>query len=139
MSLTYSLSLCFFMKVSLSLTVAMITLLFVITWLPLFALSILATFNPEVLPWPSTSTRLLHFVKCMHYSSSAINPVLYSYRNVELRRTIGVLLQRLVLRRGPGVDEVFRSRRSSSVVSASHFRKLSSVSDRCRKPSAESQ
>ena len=50
-----------------------------------------------------------------------------------------MLLQRLVLRRGPGVDEVFRSRRSSSVVSASHFRKLSSVSDRCRKPSAESQ
>ena len=64
------------MKVSLSLTVAMITLLFVITWLPLFALSILATFNPEVLPLPSTSTRLLHFVKCMHFKALALTLVL---------------------------------------------------------------
>ena len=116
----------------------MITLLFVMTWLPLFALTILATFNPRVLPSPPTTARLLHFVKWMHYSSSALNPLLYSYRNVDLRRTISVLLHRLVLRRGPGVDEVFRSRRSSSVVT-SQFRKLSTISEKSRRISTESQ
>ena len=117
----------------------MITLLFVMTWLPLFSLTMLACFNPEVLPSaPSTSARLLQFVKWMHYSSSAFNPFVYAYRNQDLRRTIMVLLHRLVLRRGPGVDEVFRSRRSSSVFSP-HFRKLSTASDRSRKTSTESQ
>lgn len=116
----------------------MITLLFVITWLPLFSLTMLATFNPLVLPSGSTSARLLHFVKWMHYSSSALNPFLYSYRNQDLRRTIIVLLQRLITRQGPHVDEVFRNRRSSSVFT-SHFRKLSTTSDRSRKASTESQ
>lgn len=119
-------------------TVAIVTLLFVIAWLPLFSLTMVATFNPEVLPSPTTSARVLHFVKWMHYSSSAFNPFLYSYRNQDLRRTIMVLLQRLFLRRGPGVVEVFRSRRSSSAF-ASTFRKLSMSSDRSRKISTESQ
>ena len=119
-------------------TVAVITMLFVITWLPLFSLSMLATFNHDVLPSPPTSARLLHFVKWMHYSSSAFNPFLYSYRNRDLRWTIMVLLQRVVLRRGPGVDEVFRSRRSS-IAFASTVRRLSTSSDRSRKTSTESQ
>lgn len=128
----------FLFQIRLSFTVAIITLVFVITWLPLFSLTMLASFNPDALPSPSTSARLLHFVKWMHYSSSALNPILYANRNQDLRRTIVVLLQRLVLRRGPGVDEVFRTRRSSSVFT-SHFRKLSTASERSRKTSTESE
>ena len=125
------------LQIRLSLTVALITLLFVMAWLPLFALTMLATFDPGGLPSSITFARLLHFVKWMHYSSSALNPFLYSYRNPDLRRTIGVLLRRLILRSGPGVDEVFK-RRSSSM-STTRLRKLSNTSERSRKTSTESQ
>lgn len=120
----------------LSLTVALITLLFIIAWLPLFTMTMLATFNPEALPSPIIFSRLLHFVKWMHYCSSALNPFLYSCRNPDIRRTIGVLLRRLVLR-GPGVEEVFRRR--SSNASTSHLRKVSISSYKSRKISTESQ
>lgn len=106
-------------------------------WLPLFTLTILATFDPNALPSSITFARLLHFVKWMHYSSSALNPFVYAYRNPDLRRTISVLLRRLILRRGPGVDEVFK-RRSSSM-SSIRLRRLSSTSERSRKTSTESQ
>ena len=106
-------------------------------WLPLFAVTMLATFDPEALPASIIFARLLHFVKWMHYSSSALNPFLYSYRNPDLRRTIAVLLRRLILRSGPGVDEVFK-RRSSSM-SSTRLRKLSNTSERSRKTSTESQ
>ena len=106
-------------------------------WLPLFTLTMLATFDPEALPSSITFARILHFVKWMHYSSSALNPFLYSYRNPDLRRTISVLLRRLILRRGPGLDEVFR-RRSSSM-SFTRLRKLSNTSDTSRKTSTGSQ
>lgn len=124
-------------EIRLSLTVALITLLFVMAWLPLFTLTMLATFDPGGLPSSIIFARLLHFVKWMHYSSSALNPFLYSYRNPDLRRTICVLLRRVILRRGPGVDEVFK-RRSSSMSSA-RLRKLSNTSERSRKTSSESQ
>lgn len=106
------------------------------SWLPLFTLTMLATFDPGALPSPPTFPRLLHFVKWMHYSSSALNPFLYSYRNPELRRTISVLLRRLILR-GPGVDEVFRKR--SSTLSTVRLRRLSSASECSRKTSTGSQ
>lgn len=119
-------------------TVALITLLFIIAWLPLFTLTMLATFDPEVLPRsPIIFARLLHFVKWMHYSSSALNPFLYSHRNTDLRRTICVLLRRVVLRRGPAVNEAFRRRLSSA--STVPLRTLSTSSDRSRKSSTESQ
>ena len=107
------------------------------SWLPLFAVTMLATFEPGSLPSPPTFPRLLHFVKWMHYSSSALNPFLYSYRNPELRRTISVLLRRLILRRGPGVDEVFRRR--STTISTVRLRRLSSASESSRKTSTGSQ
>ena len=106
-------------------------------WLPLFALTMLATFDPGALPSPISFARLLHFVKWMHYSSSAWNPFLYSYRNPDLRRTIGVLLRRLILRRGPSVDEVFKRR--SSIMSITRLRRLSSTSEWSRRASIESQ
>ncbi|XP_027049694.1 D(1) dopamine receptor-like [Pocillopora damicornis] len=123
-------------EIRLSLTVALITMLFIIAWLPLFVLTMIATFDPESLPSPIIFARLLQFVKWMHYCSSAVNPFLYSYRNPDMRRTIAVLLRRLVLQ-GPGVDEVFRRR--SSDISTTRVRKVSICSDKSRKVSTESQ
>lgn len=126
----------FLLQMKLCGTIALITLLFIIAWLPLFTLTMLATFDPKALPKPIIFSRLLHFVKWMHYSSSAINPFLYSHRNTDLRRTIAVILRRLVIRKGPGLNEVFRRRHSS--LSTMPLRSLSITSDQSRKTSIES-
>ena len=65
----------------------MITGLFVIAWLPLFVVSVIATYYPQDLPSPLWTDRLLKFVKFCHYSHSAINPFVYAYRNKEMIKT----------------------------------------------------
>ena len=74
-------------ELRLSSTVALITVLFVIAWLPLFVVSVIATYYPDDLPSPLGTDRLLKFVKFCHYSNSAINPFVYAYRNSEMTRT----------------------------------------------------
>lgn len=74
-------------EIRLSATVAMITGLFVIAWLPLFVVSVIATYYPQDLPSPLWTDRLLKFVKFCHYSHSAINPFVYAYRNKEMIKT----------------------------------------------------
>ena len=117
----------------------MITLLFVTTWLPFYSLTLLATFNPEVLAPSNNSERLSHFVKWMHYCSSALNPFLYAYRRKDLHRNIVVLLRRHVFKKGPSVDEDLRSYRSGSVSLSSGVRKLNSPRNRKRKSSTNEQ
>lgn len=82
--------------IRLSATVALITVLFVIAWLPLFVVSVLATYYPEQLPSPLGTDRLLKFVKFCHYSNSAINPFVYAYRNREMIHTFRYLGYRLL-------------------------------------------
>ncbi|XP_068684305.1 melatonin receptor type 1C-like [Montipora foliosa] len=114
-------------EVRLSFTVAIIALVFVITWLPLFSVTMLATFNPGILPSSPKSERVLNFVKWMHYCSSALTPFLYAYRHKELQRTMLLLLQRLFVRRNQGGDrKEVRSFRSGSM-SFINARKLSST------------
>lgn len=117
----------------------MITLLFVITWLPLFSLTLLATFNPELLPPSNISERLSHFVKWMHYCSSALNPFLYAYRHKDLYRTLVVLLRRPIFKKCPTVDEDLRSYRSGSVSPSNGVRKLNNPRNRKRKSSTNKQ
>ena len=119
----------------LSFTVAMITVLFVITWIPLFSLTLLATFNPEVVPPSSKSERLSHFVKWMHYCSSALNPFLYAFRHKDLYRTLVVLLRRLVFKKCPRVDEDLRSYWRGSVSLSNGVWKVNIPRNRKRKSS----
>ena len=74
-------------EIRLSATVALITVLFVIAWLPLFVVSVLATYYPQQLPSPLGIDRLLKFVKFCHYSNSALNPFVYAYRNRDMINT----------------------------------------------------
>lgn len=83
----------------LSLTVACITLLFVITWLPMFSLSVMATYWPNSLPGNPATSHLVHIVKWMHYSNSSINPFLYSYRSPDIKRAIHIMVSRLLGKR----------------------------------------
>lgn len=82
-------------EIRLSVTIAFITLLFVVAWLPLFVLTIVATYNSSALPSFATTDRLLKFAKWMHYSNSSINPFLYAFRNNAIRRTFQYLISKL--------------------------------------------
>ena len=83
-------------EIRLSATVAMITLLFIIAWMPLFVVSVLATYHPHKLPSPLGTDRLLKFVKFCHYSNSALNPFVYAYRNREMINTFRYLGHKLL-------------------------------------------
>lgn len=86
-------------ELQLSITVALITTLFVITWLPLFLVTLIATYSLATLGVGLSTTRLVMFVKWMHYSNSAVNPYVYSYRNQGIRNTLGMILCKLFCRK----------------------------------------
>ena len=117
----------------LSATVALLPIMIVITWLPLFSLSMVATFDPQLLPGQAMTTRLVNFFKWMHYSNSCLNSFLYSYRNPGLKRTIYKMLCKLLgkgdLTRGESVTSVWFRRRNSSRSIASASRKTSTISN----------
>lgn len=83
-------------EIRLSATVALITGLFVIAWLPLFVVSVMGTYYPEDLPSPLWTDRLLKFVKFCHYSHSAINPFVYAHRNKEMIKTFRYIGYRIL-------------------------------------------
>lgn len=85
-------------ELKLSITLAFITSIFVITWLPLFVVTFIATYSLGTLGAGITKIRLVKFVKWMHYSNSAINPYIYSYRNEGIRTTLKVILCRAFCR-----------------------------------------
>ena len=69
-------------------TVALVTGVFIIAWFPFFVVIMVATYDLEVLPEPPGLFRLIAFVKALHYTNSALNPVMYGYRNPEMRKTM---------------------------------------------------
>ncbi|XP_032221810.2 octopamine receptor 1 [Nematostella vectensis] len=78
-------------------TIAVITCLLVIAWLPFFVVNIIATFcSYKALPPYPALLRLVRFVKWMHYSNSFMNPCVYAYRNIEMRRTFQRILPPLL-------------------------------------------
>ena len=113
----------------LSVTLAVITGLFVAAWLPLFVVSMIGTYYPQYLPSSKWTDRLLQFVKFCHYTNSALNPLVYACRNSEMIRTFRQIGHRLLCKvRRPevplsrGSSCRFNSRRSS--FSRSSERKL---------------
>lgn len=71
-----------------SMTVAIVTVLFIVAWLPFFVVSMLWTYHRSSLLVGSDFIRLMDFIKWMHYSNSAVNPVVYAYRSEEIRRIL---------------------------------------------------
>ncbi|XP_001640700.2 D(1)-like dopamine receptor [Nematostella vectensis] len=74
-------------------TVIVITGLFVTAWMPFFVVTVIATLCPSCLPPVPQVYHLVRFVKWMQYSSSSVNPYIYAYRNVELKRTFWKVLE----------------------------------------------
>lgn len=69
-------------------TVALVTGVFMIAWFPFFVVTVVATYDLEILPEPPGLFRLIAFVKALHYTNSALNPVMYGYRNPEMRKSM---------------------------------------------------
>lgn len=113
----------------LSVTLAVITGLFVVAWLPLFVVSMIGTYYPQYLPPTQGTDRVLQLVKFCHYSNSALNPLVYAFRNNEMIRTFRYIGYRLLCRlQEPPLTALSRSSlyRLSSRRTSLSFRRNSS-------------
>ena len=72
-------------------TIALVIGFFVVAWLPFFIVQLLLVFcekcQPEIF-----NRNLLLFVKFMHYSNSAVNPIVYAVKIPEFRRAFKQLV-----------------------------------------------
>ena len=57
-------------------------------------ISVMATYDIESLPEPPFLVRLIAVVKVMHYTNSGLNPLVYSCRNPEMRRTMTSIVKK---------------------------------------------
>lgn len=74
-------------EVNLALTVVVLTGLFVISWFPFFMVNLIANFCVKCLPSkPWQIGILIRFVKWMQYANCCINPYVYAYRHVEMKK-----------------------------------------------------
>ncbi|XP_031570904.1 histamine H2 receptor-like [Actinia tenebrosa] len=73
-------------------TVIVITGVFVIAWAPFFVVTVVASLCGNCISHPEHDF-LVQVVKWMHYSSSAINPYIYAYRNEDVRLTFNKILR----------------------------------------------
>ena len=77
-----------------AITVALITCLFLVAWVPFFTVSVTAAYCFHCLPSSPDSLRgLVIIVKSMHYLNSAVNPLVYARRDREMRRTFITMLR----------------------------------------------
>ena len=78
-------------------TLFIVVLLFVFAWVPFFAVRfIIYSCGSYCISW-----KVFYFVKCLHYSNSAVNPIVYGLRIPGFRRTCASLLR---LRKSNSVD-----------------------------------
>lgn len=75
-------------ELNVAITVAVITVFFLAAWLPFFVVTVIATFCLTCLPSPPGLLHLVKFLKFLQYTGSAVNPYIYAYRNIEMRRTL---------------------------------------------------
>lgn len=83
-------------ELNVAITVAVITVLFLAAWLPFFVVTVIATFCLSCLPSPPGLLHLVKFLKFLQYSSSAVNPYIYAYRNTEMRRTLAKIARKFL-------------------------------------------
>ena len=74
-----------------AITIFALILLFLVTWLPFFSLN-LVLFSCSSCA-AGVSLQVVFFFKALHYSGSALNPLVYSARMPEFRRPITILLK----------------------------------------------
>ena len=74
-------------------TLVLMTGFFFIAWFPFFVVNMLYLLCLECLPSsPEAQLLMVDIVKWLQYSNSAVNPVIYAFRDMEMRRTFAQLL-----------------------------------------------
>lgn len=76
-----------------ALTLLVMTGFFFIAWFPFFVVNMLYLYCLTCLPSSINAQFLMvDIIKWLHYSNSAINPAIYAYRDIDVRRTFARLL-----------------------------------------------
>lgn len=76
-----------------ALTLLVMTGFFFIAWFPFFVVNMLYMYCFTCLPSSiEAQFVMVDIIKLLHYSNSAINPAIYAYRDIEMRRTFASLL-----------------------------------------------
>lgn len=74
-------------------TLLVMTGFFFIAWFPFFVVNMLYLYCWTCLPSSINAQFIMvNIIKWLHYSNSAINPAIYAYRDIEMRRTFARLL-----------------------------------------------
>lgn len=74
-------------------TLLVMTGFFFIAWFPFFVVNMLYLYCLTCLPSSVNAQFIMvDIIKWLHYSNSAINPAIYAYRDIEMRRTFARLL-----------------------------------------------
>lgn len=74
-----------------ALTLTFVTALFLVSWLSFFILSTISVFCMQCLPIQKMAAFLI-FAKWLQYCNSAMNPLVYAFRDTEMRKTFLRLL-----------------------------------------------
>ncbi|XP_032221803.1 D(1B) dopamine receptor [Nematostella vectensis] len=78
-----------------ALTLVVITALFCISWMPFFFMNLISPFCNASCNQVLLSPTFLTFVKWLHYSNSASNPLVYTLRDSEIRHTFASFARRI--------------------------------------------
>lgn len=74
-------------------TLLLMTSLFFIAWFPFFVVNMLYLYCPPCLPSTLESQFfMVDILKWLQYSNSAVNPIIYAFRDTEMRRSFARLL-----------------------------------------------
>lgn len=79
-------------EVMIAITVLIVIVVFIVTWLPFFTMNVLFFYDPargKGVPYD-----VVQFTKLLHYSNSAMNPIIYSLKIPGFKKTFTSLLRR---------------------------------------------
>ena len=79
-----------------AITVLIVIALFIVTWLPFVCINVLYYFTSHSI---KLNVDVIQFTKLLHYSNSAINPIIYSLKIPGFKKTFTSLLRRESLQR----------------------------------------
>ena len=76
-------------EVKLILTIFFVIILFIVAWTPFMVINIIMFFCVDCF----IPNKVIYFSKLLHYSNSAVNPVVYGYRLPEFKKAFYILLK----------------------------------------------